>query len=105
MKINPVGVETYRQAMGKPQVEYKPMPGNKTGINNAKVRIPGQTDDTGSKLSVKLKPGTFVDMLSSEEKQALELLFAKYSGIKQGDYCRNGGTDESHLGNIVDVKL
>jgi hypothetical protein len=105
MKINPVGVETYRQAMGKPQVENKPMPENKTGINEAKVKIPGQTDNAGSKLSVKLKPGAFVDMLSTEEKQALELLFAKYSSIKHGDYSRTGGTDETCLGNLVDVKL
>ena len=44
-------------------------------------------------------------MLSSEEKQALELLFAKYNNIKQGDYSPTSEAGQAHLGNMVDVKL
>ena len=105
MKINPIGVETYRQAMGKPQVENKAVAENKTRINETRVKIPGQVEKTGSKLAVKLHPGSFVDMLSTEEKQALELLFAKYNNVKQGDYSPGGDTGQAHLGNLVDVKL
>ena len=105
MKINPVGVETYRQAMGKPQVNNNAVAENKARVNDTRLKIPGQAEKIGSKLSVKLKPGTFIDMLSTEEKQALELLFAKYNNIKQGDYRPDGETGQAHLGNLVDVKL
>ncbi len=105
MKINPVGVEAYRQAMNKPQVDNKAVAGNKPRINENRIKIPGETERTGSKLSVKLKPGMFSDMLSVEEKQALELLFAKYSNIKQSEYNANSEAGQTHLGNFVDVKL
>jgi hypothetical protein len=105
MKINPVGVETYRQAMTRPAVDNRTVAENKPKVNETKINIPNETERTGSKLSVKLKPGTFTDMLSSEEKQALDMLFAKYNNIKQGDYSRSNETGETQLGNLVDIKL
>jgi len=105
MKINPVGVETYRQAMVQRQADNKTVADNKSQVNATPVKIPNDTERTGSALSVKLKEGTFTDMLSVEEKQALEMLFDKYNNIKQGDYSSNGETGRAHLGNLVDVKL
>jgi hypothetical protein len=105
MKINPVGVETYRQAMTRPPVDNKTVPENKARVNETRINIPNEAERTGSRLSVKLKPGTFSDMLSPQEKQALDMLFAKYNNIKQGDYSRSNDTGQGHLGNLVDVKL
>nr|MBN2276250.1 hypothetical protein [candidate division Zixibacteria bacterium] len=71
------------------------------------IQIPGQGEKVGSELSVQLKPGTFVDMLSAEEKQAMEIFFDKYQGVapRQGAYSNDGQTNSSYLGKQIDVKL
>jgi len=107
MKINSIGIESYRQAMGKPQVENRPADNKKEASKVANVGIPAQSEKVGSKLAVRLQPGTFVDMLSAEEKQAVELFFEKFNSIKSKDavYARDGESNSSHLGKHVDVKL
>lgn len=108
MKINSIGVDAYRQAMVRPQADNRPVTGNDNQANRAdRIRIPGQEERVGSKLSVRLKPGAFMDALSDEEKQAIELLFEKFSAVKfkAGAYSRELGDDDTDLGNHVDVKL
>ena len=71
MKINSIGIDTYRQAMEKPQTENRlNAEKDSKAAEASKVHIPSQTEKIGSKLGVKLKPGTFIDMLSQEEKEA-----------------------------------
>ncbi len=107
MKISPIGIDAYRQANEKPQVENRQPAQKEQAKRTDTVRIPERTQKTGSDISVKLKPGSFSDMLSTEEKQALDILFEKYReiGAKQAAYSKNGREDKPMTGNFVDVKL
>jgi hypothetical protein len=106
MKINSIGLDVYRKTMEKPLPDNQsPDKGSPaTGIGN--VHIPSQTNKIGSKLAVTLKPGTFIDMLTPEEKRAFELVFEKFRqvGSPDGSYGSEG-VNKSHIGNFVDVKL
>jgi hypothetical protein len=108
MKVNSIGIEAYRQTVGKPQAENRPDAAQKAGTKKAEnLLIPAQEEKTGSDLSVRLKPGTFVDMLSDREKQAMEMIFARFNGVAldQGAYDKDGATKDTHLGRHLDVKL
>ena len=107
MKVNSIGIDTYRQTMNKPAVDNKPVADGKSQVNaGQKIEIPGQPDKISSSLAIKLKSGAFADMLSAEEKEAIELLFAKYQNGNRGSaYSSDGAASQAHLGNVVDVKL
>jgi len=108
MKINPIGIDSYQQMMGKRQAENRPAVDDRKQVEKSSaVSIPGQGEKVGSELSVRLKPGTFVDMLSTDEKQAMEMFFDKYKGVapSEGIYSSDGKTENAHLGKQVDVKL
>lgn len=108
MKVNPIGIDAYRQAMDKPQVENRAAATKKEeAAKTSQVQIPGQVNKIGSKLAVKLKPGTFVDMLSAEEKKAFELVFEKFRQLTTADgaYSKNGENNRQTTGNFVDVTL
>ncbi len=109
MKINSVGIEAYRQLTGDNQVNKKTVPGenaSRTEQSN-RIAIPGQGKIPGSKLAVQLQKGSFLDMLSVEEKKALEMLFERFRSaeLESGSYGKKSATDAGHLGKIVDVKL
>ena len=108
MKINAIGINSYRQAMEKPQVEKRPAPENQPNVKKSdSVSITDRADRVGSKLGVRLEPGTFVDMLSTEEKQALENVFEKYGrpGMLTGTYAKGGQSETVKTGAHLDVKL
>ena len=108
MKINAIGINSYRQAMEKPQVEKRPAPENQPSVKKSdSVSITDRADRVGSKLAVRLEPGTFIDMLSTEEKQAFEKVFEKYGkpGMLTGTYARGGENETALTGSHVDVKL
>jgi len=105
MKISSIGVNAYREMTTQAQTNQKPVPANRLDQSEktSQVLIPGQTNALGSKLSVKLPNANYADMLSSEEKKALELLFEQY-GNKFGSAASTSAGDAG-LGNFVDVKL
>jgi len=108
MKVNSIGIDSYRQTTGKTQVENRAATENRKQTEQAtRIQIPGQGQKIGSDLSIRLRPGTFIDMLSDEERRAFELIFQKFNGLSAGDgvYARRDATNESHLGNYLDVKL
>ena len=105
MKINSIGINAYQEMAGKAQANKKPV---ETTVTNQvqkadKIKIPGRTDRIGSDLSIKLEGEEYADLLSPEEKQALELLFEKYGG-KRGSLNSNANNQQL-LGTFVDVKL
>jgi len=109
MNINSIGINSYRQAMEKPQVEKRPAPEKQPETNKTDlINIPENANRVGSKMGVRLEPGSFVDMLSNEEKQAFEMAFEKYGGAGAlgGTYANNGEAETSDIvGSHVDVKL
>jgi len=109
MKINSIGIEAYRQITNDSQVNKKSGSAeNKMQTDRAdRIQIPGQGDNIGSRLAVQLKKGSFIDMLSGEEKRALEMVFEKFRSLEIDgrSYDGKGTPRKSNLGNMVDVKL
>ena len=105
MKINSIGINAYQEMTGKAQANKKPVELNKSEQvqKTGKIQIPSRVDRVGSDLSVKLEGENYAEMLSPEEKQALELLFEKY-GDKRG-IANSSTTNRPGLGTFVDVKL
>ncbi len=103
MKINPIGVDAYRQMSDHTRSIRKPDLNSRTESATkaaGKLSIPTQNINGGSKISVKLQGKNLMGMLSAEEKQALDLLFEKFGEKKATD--KDGPAD---MGNLVDVKL
>ncbi|MCP4703807.1 MAG: hypothetical protein GY865_04280 [candidate division Zixibacteria bacterium] len=105
MNINSVGINAYRDMTGKTQTSKKPVEAEKTVQiqKPEKIKIPGRIDKIGSDVSIRLEGEEYAEMLSPEEKQALELLFDKY-GDKRG-MLNSGNSSRPGLGSFVDVKL
>ncbi len=105
MKINATGIDAYRNITGENQINRKPVSTDNRAEQGDKVQIPVQDKAPGSKLSVNLKNGSFADMLSPEERQALEMIFEKFRGAEGRSYEKSGTVDKPRLGSIVDIKL
>ena len=109
MKINPVNIQAYQQTVRRDQAD-KPASQVDQGVAARNtVGIDPQQQVGGSKLAVKAPSTTYADMLSPEERQALDMLFAKYrDGGRFGPAYQAGGegpADEATVGRLVDVKV
>ena len=103
MKVNPLGIDAYRQTMDRSSVNNKPTADRKANVERPdKVEVPLKSQKASSKLAVKLNSGTYADNLSAEEKQALEMVFDRFRQMA-GKY--NAGSEQALVGNFVDVKL
>lgn len=109
MKINAVGIDAYRQVQNETKVQSRQVATQKQPQTEetGKVNLPGQSSRISSKLAVKLKEGTFDDLLSTEEKKALEMMFDRFkaAGMLDGGYAEDGAVERPVLGTMVDVKL
>lgn len=109
MKINPVGIQSYQQ------VDHRERPAASAKDSELKpnqdktVSIAPQSETTGSRLAVKAPQGNYSEFLTAEEKQAMDMLFAKYRNSERFGlgYQRDGGDSavKKSLGNVVDVKV
>ena len=101
MKINPVGIQSYQNV---PKRED-----NAAGIpyreaEAASVSIEPKSTAQGSSVAVKAKSGNYADTLSTEERRALELVFARFK--ETGRFGRTDGEKvEGGLGQLIDVKV
>jgi hypothetical protein len=94
MKINSVGIDAYRQLSDNSQVNRRNQAENtENSKKTGQVEIPIQENRISSKVGVKLQQGNFLDRLTTEEKQALEMLFSKYGvdGSKSTDSAPKTG--------------
>ncbi len=107
MKINPLGIQSYQQVNVR---EDKPAGRSSDSASQTKsqaVSIEPQ-DLAPSKVAVKASTGSYADYLSPEEKNALDLLFARFhdsdrfgAGYKADDSAAESGS----LGKLIDVKV
>lgn len=109
MKVNPLGVQAYQQLtrQEKPTAE-RPEASTING-GEEKIVIKPQPAVTKSVLAVKAPSGNYSKFLSVEERQALDLLFARFS-----DNARFGSASTvsaenaesgANLGKVVDIKV
>ncbi len=108
MKISSIGIQNYqqvnRQENSRPETAER-----RSGTQNSDpVLIQPQSTQPSSILAVKAPTGTYADALSPQERQALELLFARF---KEGGRFNAAiraeveSSGESGVGNIIDVKV
>ena len=109
MKINPIGIQSYRQ-MERHNNQAKVAPD---------VRILSQTDpqitispkpvDTSSQLAVKAPKGDYTEFLTPEERNALDILFRRFSDLSRfGPAYQRETTaagENGLVGQFIDVKV
>lgn len=109
MKVNPIGIQSYQQLANRQQQTEKSSADLLEKTTNQPVSIPAQDETSESKVAVKVTAGNYSDFLTTEERDALELLFNRFN-----DSSRFGSgyqTDikaeakEKSLGTFVDVKV
>lgn len=109
MNINPVGINAYRQLDTDNQTARRQNAEKTTTstVNPEPVEISGQTAKTGSALGIRVNRGAFEDILTAQEKEALEMVFEKFrsAAALTATYERDGQSEKTQLGKIVDVTL
>ena len=108
MKVNPLGIQAYQQLGQDRQSSLA------TGVKtpraaDQKVIIEPQAPVTRSALAVKAPAGSYAKFLSAEERQALDMLFAKFSDTSRFGTAYANKTEDADsggtLGRIVDVRV
>jgi len=108
MKINSVGIQNYQQL--NRQDNNRPLATDRHSAADTQdpVLITPQSAQPSSVLAVKAPSGTYADALTPQERQALDLLFARFkeSGRFNGVARMDGdASGEPGVGNIIDVKV
>jgi len=108
MKVNPLGIQAYQQLAHERQSPAAA--GVKTSrAAEQKVVIEPQASVTRSALAVKAPSGSYAKFLSAEERQALDMLFAKFSDTSRFGAAYANKTEEAEsggtLGRVVDVRV
>lgn len=101
MKINPIGIQSYQNVPRRDDAAQSvPYREAEAGA----VAIEPKSTSLGSTVAVKAKSGDFADTLTTDERRALELVFARFK--ETGRLSRTDGERiESGLGNLIDVKV
>ena len=110
MKVNPVGIQTYQQLNrrdNQPADQIGEQQNSK--IVDKKITISPQEEITPSKLAVKAHSGDYSKYLSPEEKNALDILFARYKETGRFGLSYRQDSDQTGntkaLGRVIDVKV
>jgi len=107
MKINPIGIQSYQQLNRQSQPQAPAPKADNAGVEKS-VLIEPQTSLKKSAVAIKGPSGNYAQYLSVEERQALDLLFARYADSSRfgAKFAADGETaDSPALGSIVDVKV
>ncbi|MBN1212264.1 MAG: hypothetical protein JXA92_06770 [candidate division Zixibacteria bacterium] len=106
MKVNPVGINTYQNLTGQEKTGQKPVDAATLQQQQAAVAT---TEAQTSKLAVKAPSGSYAEMLSVEEKQALEVLFSRFKDSERFGAVYQAKAEsaakENTLGRIIDIKV
>ncbi len=109
MKVNPLGVQAYQQLMRHERPTADRSEPSIKGAGEEKVVIEPQPSVTKSAIAVKAPTGNYSKFLSVEERQALDLLFARFSDSSRFGPAFAAETESSdagsNLGRVVDVKV
>jgi hypothetical protein len=109
MKVDPVSIQAYQQVnrQDRNALGGTEQPARQTGTEQ--IAIEPRKDSMSSKLAIKATAADHSDMLTSEEREALELLFANYrdsSRFGSAYQARNGQeSSEAAVGRLIDVKV
>ncbi|HKK20141.1 MAG TPA: hypothetical protein VJ983_01610 [candidate division Zixibacteria bacterium] len=105
MNINPVGIQSYQQI--NVREDNQTQKSQDSAAQAQAVSIEPQ-DLAPSKVAVKASSGSYAQYLSPEEKNALDLLFARFQNADRfgPGYTENDPSAETGpLGKLIDVKV
>jgi hypothetical protein len=109
MKVNPLGIQAYQHLARQEKPTAERSDNTIKGAGEEKVVIEPQPSVSKSALAVKVPSGNYTKFLSPEERQALDLLFARFGDRSRFGPALDSGTDTSQtgssLGRVVDVKV
>ena len=103
MKINPVSIQSYQQIAGRDAAEK-----NKQAAKaEQSLRIEPQKNSESSGLAVELSGADYAGYLSTEEHQALDMLFGKFRNADRFGAGYQSGASKSNapIGRVIDVKV
>jgi len=107
MKINPVGIQSYQQLNRQNQSPVPAAKTEETGVKES-VLIEPQSSLKKSAVAIKGPSGDYAKYLSTEERQALDLLFSRYADTSRfgAAFQAEQATDDAPtVGSLVDVKV
>ena len=110
MKINPVAIQSYQQAIRREDAAASQKPDeNQVADAGKKVQIAPQNEGAESRVAVRASVGNYADTLTPEEKSALDLLFSRFRDAERfGPGYRTGAPTDNEdglLGGMIDVKV
>jgi len=108
MKVNPLGIQAYQHLTRQDRPTGETTPAKLHRSTEQKVVIEPQAPVTRSALAVKAPAGSYAKFLSAEERQALDLLFARFSDTARFGTAYASEANEAEtadLGRVVDVRV
>lgn len=116
MKVNPVAIQSYQQIVHKEPRQQNPVDtqtkkrGDVAVISGDQITIRPTAPLSGSQVTVRATNGSYADLLSPPEKQALDLLFTKFRDSQRFGSSYLANNDQAagknkNLGQLVDVKV
>lgn len=109
MKINPAGIQSYQQVTTNNRSQNAGMIKKDQQLTEATLSIAPQEETFGSKVGVRATGVGYGEMLTADEKKALDLLFNRFKDSSRfgAGYLGNeaNASGNSPLGNMVDVKV
>lgn len=116
MKVNPIAIQSYQKIVPKETQQQNPVDiqakerSDVAVISDDKVTIKPTALTSGSQITVRATNGSYADLLTTQEKQALDLLFDKFRDSQRFGTSYQANNDQSagksrNLGQLVDVKV
>ena len=106
MKVNPVGINTYQNLTNQEKAAQKPV--DAATLQQQQPAVSAAEAQT-SRLAVKAPSGSYADMLSVEERQALDVLFSRFKDSDRLGAVYQAKPEtaakEETLGRIIDIKV
>ncbi len=107
MNINPVGIQSYQQV--NVREDNARTKSSESASQNQPQAVSIEPQDLApSKVAVKASSGSYAQYLSPEEKNALDLIFARFQNAEKfgPGYAENEtAADSGTLGKLIDVKV
>ena len=110
MKVNPVAIQSYQQAVRRDdKIAPQGHDNNQAVDAGYKVKIAPQNEGTESRVAIRAHVDNYADILTPEEKNALDLLFSRFRDAERfgPGYRMDAATeDEDRLvGGLIDIKV
>jgi hypothetical protein len=109
MKINAAAIQSYQQITRQNRPGFEQAEQSTKPTAEKIVTIRPQEAEQPSRLAVQATKGNYSEFLTTEESQAMELLFSKFKDSDRfgPSYQRGLDSDDSRnpVGRLVDVKV